>query len=182
MKKLLTAATVALLASTAAPALAADLIGVQVTGTLLYPDQNTNYLGQTPVTTTVSSGVEFAPGFFGADGGIDVGANTVTFITNHTGGYGGGTFNGYRLDFAGRKVTSFSLANGNTYQPAASFSGSSVFINVLGTSADGGNVVFDIQTSAVPEPATWAMMMLGFGMVGFGLRSRPKSSVRVTYA
>ncbi len=37
-------------------------------------------------------------------------------------------------------------------------------------------------TPAVPEPATWAMMMLGFGMVGFGLRSRRKQSVRVTYA
>ncbi|MFD1788149.1 cistern family PEP-CTERM protein [Sphingomonas floccifaciens] len=27
-------------------------------------------------------------------------------------------------------------------------------------------------TSAVPEPATWAMMMLGFGVVGYGMRRR----------
>ncbi|MEG3123201.1 FxDxF family PEP-CTERM protein [Sphingomonas sp. GB1N7] len=36
--------------------------------------------------------------------------------------------------------------------------------------------------SAVPEPATWAMMIAGFGMVGFGMRRRAKPSVRVTYA
>ena len=35
---------------------------------------------------------------------------------------------------------------------------------------------------AVPEPATWAMMLMGFGMVGFGLRNRRKPTVRVTYA
>ncbi|KQS04277.1 hypothetical protein ASG11_08445 [Sphingomonas sp. Leaf357] len=37
-------------------------------------------------------------------------------------------------------------------------------------------------TAAVPEPATWAMMIAGFGMVGFGMRRRAKPSVRVTYA
>jgi hypothetical protein len=39
-----------------------------------------------------------------------------------------------------------------------------------------------ISVTAVPEPATWAMMLVGFGMIGFGLRSRRKQSVRVTYA
>jgi len=36
-------------------------------------------------------------------------------------------------------------------------------------------------TGAVPEPATWAMMLMGFGMAGYGLRRRARS-VRVTYA
>lgn len=35
--------------------------------------------------------------------------------------------------------------------------------------------------AAVPEPATWAMMILGMGMVGFGMRRRQKN-VTVTYA
>jgi hypothetical protein len=34
---------------------------------------------------------------------------------------------------------------------------------------------------AVPEPATWAMMIGGFGMVGAAMRRR-KAQVRVTYA
>lgn len=36
--------------------------------------------------------------------------------------------------------------------------------------------------ASVPEPATWAMMLLGFGMLGFGVRSSRKPTVRVAYA
>lgn len=39
---------------------------------------------------------------------------------------------------------------------------------------------FTLSITSVPEPATWAMMVLGFGMVGFGLRyRRTRQSVRV---
>lgn len=34
--------------------------------------------------------------------------------------------------------------------------------------------------SAVPEPGTWAMMLLGFGATGFGMRRRSRSRARVT--
>ena len=34
--------------------------------------------------------------------------------------------------------------------------------------------------SAVPEPATWAMMLVGFGAVGYSMRRRPKA--KVTFA
>jgi hypothetical protein len=37
-------------------------------------------------------------------------------------------------------------------------------------------------TISVPEPATWGMMMLGFGMIGYGLRSRRKVTTRVAFA
>ncbi|MBB5712175.1 FxDxF family PEP-CTERM protein [Sphingomonas xinjiangensis] len=45
-----------------------------------------------------------------------------------------------------------------------------------------GNLTF--SASAVPEASTWAMMMLGMGAVGFGMRRRRKasSSARVTFA
>lgn len=35
--------------------------------------------------------------------------------------------------------------------------------------------------SAVPEPATWAMMMVGFGVLGFGLRRRNAADSRVSF-
>ena len=37
------------------------------------------------------------------------------------------------------------------------------------------------RTAAVPEPATWGLMLMGFGLVGAGMRSRRRSAV-VTYA
>ena len=45
-----------------------------------------------------------------------------------------------------------------------------------GTGGDGGfeldNAVFGAVTAAVPEPASWALMIVGFGMVGGALRRR----------
>jgi hypothetical protein len=35
---------------------------------------------------------------------------------------------------------------------------------------------------AVPEPATWAMMLLGFGMMGFGLRFRARKANKTRFA
>ena len=37
-------------------------------------------------------------------------------------------------------------------------------------------------TAAVPEPATWAMMMIGFGLVGSAMRRRQKVTMRVRFA
>ena len=37
-------------------------------------------------------------------------------------------------------------------------------------------------TAAVPEPATWAMMMLGFGGLGYTLRRRPTAGARIRFA
>ncbi len=41
-----------------------------------------------------------------------------------------------------------------------------------GNGSYGGSATF---TPAVPEPATWAMMLLGFGAIGFSFRRRPVS-------
>lgn len=38
----------------------------------------------------------------------------------------------------------------------------------------GGNITF--QPGAVPEPATWAMMLVGFGMMGASMRYRRRST------
>jgi hypothetical protein len=47
-------------------------------------------------------------------------------------------------------------------------------LTIQGTRGDsgsfGGNVAF--QANAVPEPATWALMLLGFGAIGWQLRRR----------
>ncbi len=38
------------------------------------------------------------------------------------------------------------------------------------------------QTGAVPEPATWALMILGMGAVGFAMRRRSKVNTTVRFA
>lgn len=39
-----------------------------------------------------------------------------------------------------------------------------------------GNITFDITATAVPEPATWAMMVGAFGLVGFAMRRRARAA------
>ncbi|MGB3738074.1 MAG: FxDxF family PEP-CTERM protein [Pontixanthobacter sp.] len=50
-----------------------------------------------------------------------------------------------------------------------------------GNGSFGGQLSF-VPTAAVPEPATWALMLLGFAGIGFSMRRRPKDQVRVKYA
>ena len=60
---------------------------------------------------------------------------------------------------------------------SASFGGSANYVafdNItLGAATPSG---------AVPEPATWAMMLLGFGGIGGALRRRPKATARIRFA
>jgi hypothetical protein len=49
-----------------------------------------------------------------------------------------------------------------------------VIAEILGGS-NAGVILDNISVTAVPEPATWAMLITGFGMVGYGLRRRRAS-------
>ena len=62
-------------------------------------------------------------------------------------------------------VTSGALLNGATF------------------GSTGGNAFeFDNLSAAVPEPAAWGMMILGFGLVGGALRRRPATKTTVKFA
>lgn len=50
------------------------------------------------------------------------------------------------------------------------------------TNASNNTGGFTVDVVAVPEPATWAMMISGFGFVGGAMRSRRRQQVRITYA
>jgi len=67
-------------------------------------------------------------------------------------------------------VISYVINNeGNYYNDSTGLSGSIAY-------AGGDN-----STAAVPEPASWSMMVLGFGLAGFGLRASRRRSA-VTFA
>ena len=93
----------------------------------------------------------------------------------------------YTVSFNGVQIGTFSPTSTSWTSQNLSFiangrSGSLVF---SGNDVGGDhNVGFDAVsvTGAVPEPATWAMMIAGFGMIGVGVRSRRKMSARVAHA
>ena len=79
-------------------------------------------------------------------------------------------------------VTSNSAAPRDISPP---YYGNTWIIAASPTNADGKFDSFKIGQlgiAAVPEPATWAMMILGFGMVGGALRSRRAKATKVSYA
>lgn len=73
---------------------------------------------------------------------------------------------------------SFQLAN-----PVSIFDGIENLITVVGVSRGqgsyGGQIAF--TPSAVPESATWGMMIIGFGMMGAAMRYRRRET-KVTFA
>ncbi|QTD55384.1 PEPxxWA-CTERM sorting domain-containing protein [Parasphingorhabdus cellanae] len=48
--------------------------------------------------------------------------------------------------------------------------------------ADDGFALDNVQFGAVPEPATWAFMIFGFGAIGGAMRRQRKANVKVSYA
>ena len=55
-------------------------------------------------------------------------------------------------------------------------------ISVKGNSGAEGVYNGSASLAGVPEPMTWAMLIMGFGLVGFSLRRRKVQAVRVAYA
>ncbi len=43
---------------------------------------------------------------------------------------------------------------------------------------DGGRVRIDVDGTAIPEPASWALMLSGFGLIGGAMRGRRGTKVR----
>ena len=85
---------------------------------------------------------------------------------------GGSVQNSERLTFAFLAPVGFNPNVDDTYR---------VTLDVTGLAGGPKSLSVDAQLGAgVPEPATWAMMLVGFGAIGFSLRRRSK--VTVTYA
>lgn len=68
----------------------------------------------------------------------------------------------------GYKVRGFSTGVGSGWSPGTFVGAVDNFSYAFGRSTS----TFDFEVSAVPEPATWAMMISGFGLAGLALRRR----------
>lgn len=134
---------------------------------------------------------------------IDVPLDTLTFFLTD-----GGTFDTVEFDlhkaanatgsvtvtflgsFAGGSTSqTFDLGNGNNWFSAETTGGdhiSSVIFDTSGLGVDdlrqvrlGGILGADGSPGAVPEPASWALMLGGFGVVGGAMRHRRRAIARL---
>jgi hypothetical protein len=84
-----------------------------------------------------------------------------------------GTWNGTSNHFGG--PIEFAIAGLTTADFGANANGYYAVTDALGpqgTGEIGGNSI----VRAVPEPATWAMFLLGFGAIGFAMRTRRRAA------
>jgi ABC-type amino acid transport substrate-binding protein len=101
------------------------------------------------------------------------GCNTLTSPVSFYLVEAGGLFNGFGFDLYGDKVF-----KGDPSAPLL-VTGTFDAADNIGTPL--GTLVISEISGAVPEAATWAMLIAGFGMVGAATRRR-RTSVSVTYA
>ncbi|MEZ5736700.1 MAG: PEPxxWA-CTERM sorting domain-containing protein [Novosphingobium sp.] len=141
---------------------------------------------------SASTGTYFVPNwtytFIASGNGVFNIGGTVTTSGNDLaglnplsiGGDGSGSIGGDSSDPSGSDFFSFGLLTGQQYTFSLSNSG---FISGASGSGAGSaiaNISWDI--SYVPEPVTWAMMLLGFGMIGGAMRSRNRKQLGVRFA
>ncbi|RYF10870.1 MAG: PEP-CTERM sorting domain-containing protein [Oxalobacteraceae bacterium] len=85
--------------------------------------------------------------------------------------------NGSSTIFTGREIigeTSPGAFNSNTAGRVSFDVGGGAGISTAIFTSSQAAFEIDSLASAVPEPATWAMMMVGLGVIGGSLRRRPK--------
>ena len=83
------------------------------------------------------------------------------------------TQNSARLNFAFLSGLGFNANQNNTYQATLSAAGNSV--TAFAKVGEG-------FTPTVPEPATWAMMLMGFGFTGVAMRRARSRSTKAVFA
>lgn len=174
---------VSLLALTASPALASTTLNwdPQVT--------DTGYSSDFDVATQTFTPVNADTLTFGFDPNEYQGGGYY-----HSHGYG----NGFSISAIVNSVSQVIYTSGpvsgdyglNSIGPI-NFSGGSVSGIKLSSNGYVGNAFHNFSNqsftlssvnNAVPEPATWALLLVGFGFVGGAMRTRRKQNVTISYA
>ena len=167
-----------------APGLAhAGLLGATVDVSAYYPNDTSVFEAGGPVVVT--TGVEYPQGSFpdyNPSWEVNVQDNQIIITDATSSGlpYQPATFNGWVLDVIwGPSITSAVTDSSSTIVPVNVFVlGGNLYINLASVdSTAGGSTIVDFTTGIVPEPSTWAMMLLGFAGLGFSGHRLRRSAV-----
>jgi hypothetical protein len=97
--------------------------------------------------------------------GLDVPSSSIGVVLNFTGG--------------GSTALSFTPLANNSVIDLTSYTN---VVSASITTTDTAGLIYDnftfLETGAVPEPATWAMLILGFGVLGNAMRRRSRGMTR----
>ena len=154
------------------------------------PNYQGNYLGnaQTGVPFVVSPTFSFTPRFQTLRISFANGANNISLSHNDFALVTQTTFNAY--DVNGALLQTFTVNDGNGWA-VRTLSASNVYrLDLVASVGNVGNNYFGIDNlnftplaaAAVPEMATWTMMIAGFGGIGFGMRRRSSINTTVSFA
>ena len=170
-------------AAIAFPVSAASFVSQQYTTAYDYPDSGTEYASAsfTPATFMVGSGVETVGDVEGVTSiGIDFTADTLTvslstILSNPT--WTSAAFNGPIFTSPSAVPFTHVALGARTNLPGFDLSrvllsNHQIGINWNGLTYTNGSMVELIFSGAVPEPASWAMMLTGFGAIGGAARMR----------
>ena len=173
-------------------ALSLNVVGTGDVGDPAAGNYATNhYLDFARAAGTYNYGDGYVGVLFGADGVLGGGDDTYvtsgpnTQLVNALVGRGSGTAysvlcgNDPNVDFGpcGADNQSYITEAAEGYPFPSTFTGT---YSLNGASGSGSFTVS--APAAVPEPATWGMMLLGFGVAGAALRRRRIAATRVSYA
>lgn len=191
---IITSALAAFAASTVSASASQTLTGT-VTANYLEPDTGTSRGSSiltvgTPLSCTGSGGAGICNAFL-EPATILASGDTISLTEGAGTSFNNTAFNGVDfsgLTFAGgATLTGFSLDTNLSGLTSSdiSFTSNSIEFNASGLSFANAPyyVKLNLSTSsgAVPETATWAMMIVGMGAVGFAMRRRQTVAPRVSY-
>ncbi len=151
--------------------------------------------GNTDFTVPVCNDANFVMAgncsvYFGPVGSIGSLSQTISTVAGHSYLFSfmlrnlGGAPNSFSASFDGNSV--YSLADSGAFSALTQ----SFLVHATGTST---TVQFDfrhdpsfwgldaVSVAGVPEPATWAMLILGFGVIGGAVRRRQRVTTRVSF-
>lgn len=191
MKLQLAFACAMLAASTTANA---QLAGNQVNGSLTVNGGSTNFFdpannfvpagygNSAGLPVTIGSGTEFALGTPGNLDTADFSDTQLTITDNVLGGTSNAPFEMQFTSLTPGLFEILTLDSSNFAGLTYGLKGDTITIDWTGGAVQQGQIftaVFNLIPGAVPEPSTWAMMLLGFAAVGMAVRQKRRSSAAV---